>query len=95
MKSEEFLTTLGSIVKRARSKTMDQADFAQRVGCGVATLSRLENGQPVNAETLFTALELLGLLDDYIAVGDEQNARLANAPLRKKRKPESDLPNDF
>lgn len=95
MKIEGFLQVLGAIIKRTRSKTMDQTDFAQRLGCGVATLSRLENGQPVSAETLFTALELLGLLDEYIGVADEQSARLANAPLRKKRKPESDLPNDF
>jgi len=95
MKVDDFLVSLGGVIKRTRSKSMAQADFAQRVGCGVATLSRLENGQPVSAETLFTALELLGLLDDYIAVADEQSARLATAPVRKKRKPEDDFSNDF
>ncbi|MCC5879779.1 MAG: helix-turn-helix domain-containing protein, partial [Idiomarina sp.] len=56
----ELSMLLGELVKRHRAQTMDQRTFAKRVGCSQKTLSRLEQGVPVNTETLFIALALVG-----------------------------------
>lgn len=93
--ADSFLKTVGELIKRQRSLTMDQQDFAKRLGCGVNTVYRMENGHSVNSLTLFTALELLGLLEHFIPVLDDQYARVANAPQRKRRKTSEDFSNDF
>lgn len=74
---------------------MDQAEFAKRLGCGVNTVYRMEKGQPVNSLTLLSALELLGLLEHFTKVLDDQYARVANGPQRKRRKLDEDFSNDF
>ncbi len=93
--AEEFLSTLGKLIKHQRSLSMDQAEFAKRLGCGVNTVYRMEKGQPVNSLTLLSALELLGLLKHFTEVLDDQYARVANGPERKRRKLDEDFSNDF
>ena len=93
--AEEFLSTLGKLIKHQRSLSMEQAEFAKRLGCGVNTVYRMEKGQPVNSLTLLSALELLGLLEHFTKVLDDQYARVANGPQRKRRKLDEDFSNDF
>ncbi|RUO59670.1 helix-turn-helix domain-containing protein [Pseudidiomarina marina] len=95
MNSEQFLQSVGELIKKHRTQTMDQEEFAKRLGCGVNTVYRMENGQGVNAMTLVSALELLGLLGEFTSVVDEQLAQVADAPERKRRKPVEDFSNDF
>ncbi|WDE08091.1 helix-turn-helix transcriptional regulator [Thalassomonas viridans] len=74
---------------------MDQTELGQRVGVGRNTISSIENGKAVNAETLFNVLEHLGVTEDLQAVIEkklkEQNSTLS----RKSRKEEQELDNDF
>ena len=93
--AEEFLSTLGQLIKHQRSLSMDQSEFAKRLGCGVNTVYRMEKGKPINSLTLLSALELLGLLEHFTTILDDQYARVANGPQRKRRKLDEDFSNDF
>lgn len=74
---------------------MDQEEFATRIGCGVNTVYRIENGKPVNAATLFAALDLLELIDPFIEVSDNMLSSRSSAPLRKRAKTTELYSNDF
>ena len=94
-KTDILLKTIGKLVVSMRSITMDQTELGQRVGVGRNTISSIENGKAVNAETLFNVLEHLGVTEDLQAVIEkkleEQNSTLS----RKSRKEEQELDNDF
>ncbi|WP_044838080.1 helix-turn-helix domain-containing protein [Thalassomonas viridans] len=94
-KTDVLLKTIGKLVVSMRSVTMDQTELGQRVGVGRNTISSIENGKAVNAETLFNVLEHLGVTEDLQAVIEkklkEQNSTLS----RKSRKEEQELDNDF
>ncbi|RUO19641.1 XRE family transcriptional regulator [Aliidiomarina iranensis] len=96
-KVSECLQVLGALIKRTRAKRMDQEEFALRVGCSSKTVSRMELGQPVNSETLLQALELLGLIDDFIITAEQQLKLAATNPSRHRAgaDPDKDFPNDF
>lgn len=90
----ELNVLLGELVKRHRAKQMDQREFATRIGCSQKTLSRIEQGVPVNAETLFTALALVGQLEDFVALADAKVRATSHLPARK-RGASAELDNDF
>lgn len=93
-KSQHLLNTVGELIKNTRSTTMDQKELAIRVGIGRNTVSSMENGKSVNAESLFLVLEHLNLIDAIQQVIDQQlnNTRKLS---RKSRSPISELDNDF
>lgn len=94
----DLLKVLGKLIKRARAKRMSQAELALRVGCSEKTISRLELGQPVNAETLLQALDILNLIDDYLMTAERQLRLQVNSPTRHRTDStaaEDDFPNDF
>lgn len=91
----ELSVLLGELVKRHRAQRMDQREFATRVGCSQKTLSRVEQGVPVKTETLFTALALVGQLDDFIELADKKVRAAAHLPERKRGVSDTGLDNDF
>lgn len=93
--ANELSVLLGELIKRHRAQRMDQQDFATRVGCSIKTLSRLEQGVPVKTETLFTALALVGQLDDFIELADQKVRAAAHLPERKRGAGDKGLDNDF
>lgn len=95
MRSQELLVLLGKLIKRERALRMDQHEFATRLGCGVATVSRMERGLAVNAGTLFAALELLDILDPLIVATDNLLVERLDAPQRKRSRMEDKYANDF
>ena len=66
-KTDVLLSAIGKLVVSLRSVTMDQTELGQRVGVGRNTISSIENGKAVNAETLFNVLEHLGVIEDFQA----------------------------
>lgn len=94
-KSNVLLQTIGKLVVSARSTTMDQTELGQRVGVGRSTISSLENGKPVNAETLFNVLEHFGFIDDLQIAIEQKLDEQSNTLSRKSRKEQQVLDNDF
>ena len=92
---DDLHAILGELVKRQRALTMQQRDFALRVGCSQRTLTRLEQGQPVNSETLFNALAVLGLLDDFTAIAENKLRAVKHLPERKRGRHGDCFDNDF
>ncbi len=74
---------------------MDQAELGKRVGLGRNTISALENGKNVSAESLFLVLQHLDLIDSLQAVIDSELDGLTSNLSRKSRKQEQELDNDF
>ncbi|BBO27297.1 hypothetical protein AltI4_16850 [Alteromonas sp. I4] len=74
---------------------MDQTELGLRVGVGRNTISSIENGKPVNSETLFKVLEHFGLLDDLHALIEQQYITQNNSLARKSRKGIPELDNNF
>ncbi|WP_416305634.1 helix-turn-helix domain-containing protein [Neptunicella sp. SCSIO 80796] len=74
---------------------MDQQELGLRVGVGRNTISSMENGKSVSAESLFLILEHLNLIDDIQEVIDQQLSNTTIKLSRKSRKPISELDNDF
>ena len=75
---------------------MDQSELAMRIGCSAQTISRMERGEQVHSSTLFEALSVLGLIDEFIQLTDTKLRLVANKPVRKRRaEPKDDLSNDF
>lgn len=93
--SHYFAEVLGKLVKHTRATTMDQTELATRVGVGRNTISAIENGKPVNSQALFDVLDHLGLLEPMINMAENQLATLSGRHLRKQRKPQQELSNDF
>ncbi|WP_113908200.1 helix-turn-helix domain-containing protein [Aliidiomarina celeris] len=96
-RTKDLLLLIGELIKRNRTLHYDQADFARRVGCSVKTISRMEQGQPVNAETLFQALDLLNLIDDFTLLTEQQLKRVSGNPKRHRTgmSEYEEFPNDF
>lgn len=94
-KSISLLNSLGELIRAHRSAKMDQSELAIRAGVGRSTISALENGKSVSAESLFRVLERLELIDDIQEVVDDK-LRLTTVKLqRKTRKLREELNNDF
>ncbi|KFZ29444.1 hypothetical protein IDAT_03595 [Pseudidiomarina atlantica] len=91
----EFHQVVGELIKRHRAQRMDQRELAARIGCSQRTLTRIEQGQPVNSETLFTALAVLGQLDAFMQVADEKLRAASHLPERKRQTADSELDDDF
>lgn len=93
---DHFLSSVGVLVRTARSDSMDQEELAQRVGLGRSTISSIENGKGCKMESLCLVFEYLGLLDDFQVVVDEH---LSAAPTKRQRKArgnlDDELNNDF
>ena len=79
----------------SRAISMDQTELGLRVGVGRNTISAIENGKAVNAETLFKVLEQLDLIDDFQLVIDEKLEGQTQHFSRKTRKVQPLLDNDF
>ncbi|WP_394172896.1 helix-turn-helix transcriptional regulator [Thalassotalea litorea] len=94
-KSQTLLKTIGKLVVASRAATMDQTELGQRVGVGRNTISSIENGKPVNAETLFKVLEHLELIDDLQIAIEKKLEEQSNPLSRKSRKDTQELDNDF
>ena len=94
-KTQELLKTIGELVVASRSTTMDQKELGQRVGVGRNTISSIENGKAVNAETLFKVLEQLDVIDDLHFAVEQQLSEQTNPLKRKTRKGAQELDNDF
>lgn len=93
--SRVLLKAIGTLVVAKRSSSMDQTELGQRVGVGRNTISSIENGKGVNAETLFKVLEYLDITQDIQAVIDQKLQEQNNRLSRKSRKIEQELDNDF
>lgn len=92
----EFQELLGELIKRHRAQRMDQRELAARIGCSQRTLTRIEQGHPVNSETLFTALAVLGQLDAFIALADQKVRASGHLPERKRsQRRDQGIDNDF
>ncbi|MBC3766381.1 helix-turn-helix transcriptional regulator [Neptunicella marina] len=94
-KHQHLLISIGKLIKNTRSATMDQQELGQRVGVGRNTISSMENGKSVSAESLFLVLEHLDLIDDIQEVIDQQLSNTTIKLSRKSRKSISELDNDF
>lgn len=94
-KTQELLKAIGELVVASRSTTMDQKELGQRVGVGRNTISSIENGKAVNAETLFKVLEQLDVIDDLHFAVEQQLSEQTNPLKRKTRKDAQELDNDF
>ncbi len=94
-KYQHLLISIGKLIKNTRSATMDQQELGLRVGVGRNTISSMENGKSVSAESLFLILEHLNLIDDIQEVIDQQLSNTTIKLSRKSRKPISELDNDF
>ncbi|WP_273345919.1 helix-turn-helix transcriptional regulator [Alteromonas australica] len=94
-KTDILLSAIGKLVVSLRSVTMDQTELGQRVGVGRNTISSIENGKAVNAETLFNVLEHLGVIEDFQEVVEQRLAQQTTALSRKSRKDVQELNNDF
>ncbi len=94
-KVEYAKSVLGNLVKQTRASTMDQSELALRTGTSKNTISRLERGNGVNSDTLFTVLNQLDILDPLLEVIEQQQALVKRNPLRKGTKGAEELPNDF
>lgn len=89
------LLQLGKLVQNTRSLEMDQQELATRIGVSRNTISAIENGKGTNSESLFRALEHLGLLKDFQILIEEKLAQNTSQLQRKARKPIEELSNDF
>lgn len=94
-KTQRMLMSLGKLVSSIRSRSMGQSELALRTGVGRNTISSIENGRPVNAETLFKVLEQLDLIDDLQHLVDQMVQEQGSALSRKSRKVVQELDNDF
>lgn len=94
-KTDVLLRTIGKLVVSMRSIKMDQTELGQRVGVGRNTISSIENGKAVNAETLFNVLEHLGVIEDFQAVAEQKLSEQNSTLSRKSRKDAQELDNDF
>ena len=94
-KTDILLSAIGKLVVSLRSVTMDQTELGQRVGVGRNTISSIENGKAVNAETLFNVLEHLGVIEDFQEIIELRLAQQTTALSRKSRKDVQELVNDF
>lgn len=94
-KTTELLNSIGQLVKAYRSQTMDQQELATRVGLGRNTISAIENGKGVNAESLLRVLEHLQLIDDIQALVEDKLDQTSVKLRRKSRKSYQELNNDF
>jgi transcriptional regulator with XRE-family HTH domain len=83
------------LIKLTRAANMDQIELALRSGVSKNTISRMENGNSVNSESLFAVLERLDLLDPIIEAVEEQYSLVKKNPQRNKGKVEKELSNDF
>ncbi|MGQ4277598.1 helix-turn-helix domain-containing protein [Pseudidiomarina sp. E22-M8] len=92
---DELHQLLGELIKRHRAQRMDQRELAMRIGCSQRTLTRIEQGQPVNSETIFTALAVLGQLHDFVKLADEKVRAAGHLPERKSSVGKQGLDNDF
>ncbi|WP_299074229.1 helix-turn-helix domain-containing protein [uncultured Paraglaciecola sp.] len=94
-KTQILLKSIGELVKNTRSTIMDQAELGTRVGVGRNTISSIENGKSVNAQSLFLVLEHLDIIDDLQAAIEQQQNNTTSKLSRKSRKPVAELDNDF
>ncbi len=94
-KTNTLLKSIGKLVVSMRATTMDQTELGQRVGVGRNTISSIENGKPVNAETIFNVLEHFGVIDDVQLVIEQKLEEQQSTLSRKSRKDELELDNDF
>lgn len=94
-KTQDLLNSIGELVKNTRSTSMDQAELGTRVGVGRNTISSIENGKSVNAQSLFLVLEHLGIIDDLQTIIEQQLNNTTSKLSRKSRKPIVELDNDF
>ncbi len=94
-KTNALLKSIGKLVVSMRATTMDQTELGQRVGVGRNTISSIENGKPVNAETIFNVLEHFGVIDDVQLVIEQKLEEQQSTLSRKSRKDELELDNDF
>ena len=92
---DALLLAIGELVRLRRIASMDQTELALRVGLSRSTISAIERGVGVNAAALFTVLHFFDLLDDYHALIDRQLQLTGTQGVRKSRKPQEELPNDF
>ena len=86
---------IGHLIKLTRAANMDQIELALRSGVSKNTISRMENGNSVNSESLFAVLERLDLLDPIIEAVEEQHSLVKKNPQRNRGKVEKELSNDF
>ncbi len=94
-KTKRMLISLGKLVSSIRSISMVQTELALRTGVGRNTISSIEIGRPVNAETLFKVLEQLDWIDELQQLVDQMAQEQGSAPVRKSRKIVQELDNDF
>ena len=60
----KILGLLGEAIRDERVRTgLRQEDLAQRASIGLATVQRLERGDPVRTDTLIAVMRILQLLD--------------------------------
>ena len=99
-KTERSLKTIGQNLSLARRRRqISMRSMAERIGCSVRTLARLESGSgAVSLETFTMYLEALGMLKPFEDLVDSANDGLGIAlmdervPKRIRRKPAGKTP---
>lgn len=86
-----MLLEFGENVKVARKlRKLTQQDIADRAGISRQTVSKLEKGDAVSSDTLFSILYVIGLSESCISSvsleRDEVGARLARLSISKSSK---------
>ena len=84
-----------NIVQLRKKHGLSQRELAERAGITHSAISSIENGKPVNSETLFKVLEHFGLLDDLHALIEQQYITQNNSLARKSRKGIPELDDHF
>lgn len=51
------------LIAARKAHGLTQQEAAERMGCDISTIQRLEHGENVRTLTLFAAMDLLGLLE--------------------------------
>ena len=93
--SDDLLKSMGKLVKSVRSETMDQTELGKRVGVSRTTISSIERGIGVNSKALFNVLSFLGLTDLIQAVVNDRLELVQVSRVRKARKAQEELSDDF
>ena len=65
--SDLLLKSIGELVKRVRSGTMDQTELGKRVGVSRTTISSIERGIGVDSKALFNVISF------YTSINNSSN----------------------
>ncbi|MGM9738155.1 MAG: helix-turn-helix domain-containing protein [Candidatus Cryptobacteroides sp.] len=69
----ELCSRIAAKIKKVRLKqNMSQAELADKSGVSISTIKRMEDGELKNFESLIRVLRILGKLDVFIPLAEEE-----------------------